>query len=1636
MSKILDVSKIGVANKEYSTGIKKFNLASEVDRYFRGTSKRFFPDEDKKVTRDRINKLLNSKSKRKKLLEDHIKEITPSSFASKVKFDDFKLDVGRLLTYYVVIEPNQDEVKSIIELRKNVDIERRRELQELLLQYRFSDGQVNGLEKVKDLASVSIKEMLTLKSTTFRDVFGGYSAAVDFMASCNPISEKEMRQIRLGSSHISNNYIENKEFKEIVGDDFNTTLIKFRDEYNNYFTSWKHFDSFQKFVTDIILTEKSANISPILADKLGSLSAADKIELIKPPSKEKKRTETLKHKIIEAEILSGIGLEEKRVDFGSRKGTFYEYLSEIIPHQRLNSIYDQPEAFIDDFRIYRKENLVEIKNHLSKILPKFTKADKRATFGKDISFFLVTGAKFDYSGDKLSELIDYREKLNFSKRAEFQEVVSNILSDDGRVDNLDDLYKITKMEDKSNILKMKSRRGNETWNYGSMGEISDLFISIKPQCSDEVRSLRLFLNRISTHRQSPGTRMKAEVSVSTIAKESIITYNKLFDDNSSLAAFFDFVEGKLRTEKFSNKSWAEIQSTLNELNNKTHIRRQQGIVELASEYKVSSYVENIAKSLKLDENFGVVSEYIVAKKTQHPGINIIRKLHQTDKKLIKRIQDLINSPEKLLVKGYISSLKPQDYKNQAGYVRDIANLLTTCSQVDEKSMIQMFESHQKFNQNEKDKFSSTINSYLQSGGEVSNVKSLSDLLLEIGIPEIKKKREEGLEALHHYLDTLLLFSPTTDYEVDEIRETFRLLSRTAEEKDIPLSKVINDYHTFQKHTKISINDLCKTASVWFMNDDREYLQTMIIKYNKLPNLSSIITVGQQINGNKGIETILKASDNKNRFWENLERLIERVKYLEKNSELKIDKNNLLNGLVNEEKLDSKEREGRKKLRNNFGSYLTNNLELIALDESWDISENVSKQLDSGLRTLPWIYMSRFYENNHEKFSVLLKNQVSASQFYSGEEIQQLNGTISASVSKLRNKGFHFQNWMEAIYTPLIKTGHISNIKMEYVLNLVNRNYRENAKSSVKAITGFNEDLNKCFKFIDSIKGESTELFAEFYKNQFGNQKNEEIEGDDNINYSADYITNTDRDFWSKYASFFAGTNCITIEEEGKDFLPPMGNRHLYLPRQVSMFPEIKENKEFCRVLSLLQAGAHKYEFFDKEKLGRTTSIFPEEINQHFAYRIWSVVNYARSNTNIKRKFPGVGKIVEEFSKDLQIIEAGQPNDQLTEVEATLDTFAKRLIFGNSQTTLYSGFVDRNIIPLFNKCNVEGQMSNDDAKRIAMEIYDVIDEQFGIPVQRERKKIEDGNGRKEKHEIEREAINFNYSGHKVRFYEDLTQEQMARVVVNNEEPIPNYNMDGIRVRFEQELIRLKRNFELIKPERVSVERRTYEGELDEDAAFDMWMDKHNGENPEPNIFTNRRIQERDLSLLITINTPNILGKWVDDEYRLFDYLIPAVLLTAEAADILQDQYAIMGYSSRGGQEVLVDVVKDFDEDNKVKRDYNLGLLSPLNQSRTGTAYRHFAEVFGTESAKTKIHLDIVGKLASDTDYSGERAINDTIAGARRMRANGIKTFAIVADPNADEATLNKIYGAGHFRIIKDPTKAVNVLLDLYKTVTLV
>ena len=27
MSKILDVSKIGVANKEYSTGIKKFNLA-------------------------------------------------------------------------------------------------------------------------------------------------------------------------------------------------------------------------------------------------------------------------------------------------------------------------------------------------------------------------------------------------------------------------------------------------------------------------------------------------------------------------------------------------------------------------------------------------------------------------------------------------------------------------------------------------------------------------------------------------------------------------------------------------------------------------------------------------------------------------------------------------------------------------------------------------------------------------------------------------------------------------------------------------------------------------------------------------------------------------------------------------------------------------------------------------------------------------------------------------------------------------------------------------------------------------------------------------------------------------------------------------------------------------------------------------------------------------------------------------------------------------------------------------------------------------------------------------------------------------------------------------------------------------
>ena len=203
----------------------------------------------------------------------------------------------------------------------------------------------------------------------------------------------------------------------------------------------------------------------------------------------------------------------------------------------------------------------------------------------------------------------------------------------------------------------------------------------------------------------------------------------------------------------------------------------------------------------------------------------------------------------------------------------------------------------------------------------------------------------------------------------------------------------------------------------------------------------------------------------------------------------------------------------------------------------------------------------------------------------------------------------------------------------------------------------------------------------------------------------------------------------------------------------------------------------------------------------------------------------------------------------------------------------------------------------------------------------------------------------------------------------------------------------------------------------------------------NVFNNRRIRERDVEVLLTIDQAKGLGKWLDKEKRAVDYVRLVGVYFCEALDAVGDPYAIMGYTSRGAKEGFITSFKDFAQSRDESVDFALGLLSPLYKSRTGVVYKHFAEIFGERSSQRKIHIDLVTNLANDVDYNDQDAIIDTIEGARLERVRGIDLYAVCLDKAVPKEILQAVYGSGHFKKVDHPENLPQAVLQVYKTLAL-
>ena len=298
------------------------------------------------------------------------------------------------------------------------------------------------------------------------------------------------------------------------------------------------------------------------------------------------------------------------------------------------------------------------------------------------------------------------------------------------------------------------------------------------------------------------------------------------------------------------------------------------------------------------------------------------------------------------------------------------------------------------------------------------------------------------------------------------------------------------------------------------------------------------------------------------------------------------------------------------------------------------------------------------------------------------------------------------------------------------------------------------------------------------------------------------------------------------------------------------------------------------------------------------------------------------------------------------------------------------------------------------------------------------------------------------------------------------------VDETRQHHADLLRRVRRQFELLKPEEFRRVRRLIEGEeLDLDRVVETHVDRRAGRPPDGAVYMSRRRQHRDVAAAFLLDMsastdaeapvdepepaagrepePEYVGvfddfDWPDNPQRLppgrrvIDIEKESLVLMADALETLGDDYAIYGFSGFGRKEVEFFVAKEFDDDLDREAEDRIAAMEPKRSTRMGPAIRHAAVKLAEREAKVKVLLILSDGYPQDFDYGSDRAsrvygIRDTMVALRETERIGISTFCITVDP-AGHDYLREMCPERRYLVIDEIAALPSQLPKVYRGLT--
>ncbi len=248
-------------------------------------------------------------------------------------------------------------------------------------------------------------------------------------------------------------------------------------------------------------------------------------------------------------------------------------------------------------------------------------------------------------------------------------------------------------------------------------------------------------------------------------------------------------------------------------------------------------------------------------------------------------------------------------------------------------------------------------------------------------------------------------------------------------------------------------------------------------------------------------------------------------------------------------------------------------------------------------------------------------------------------------------------------------------------------------------------------------------------------------------------------------------------------------------------------------------------------------------------------------------------------------------------------------------------------------------------------------------------------------------------------------------------------------------KIRRHFEMLRPERHWVSRQSEGTELDLVNYITFLADrKHGCVNSDTPVYRELRSQNRDLACLLLADLSLSTDAYVNDDARVIDVIRDSLYLFSEALSATGDRFALHGFSSRNRNHVRFHNIKTFGDSYNNAARGRINAIKPGYYTRMGAAIRHAGNLLDKEPSTQKLLLILTDGKPNDLDkYEGRYGIEDTRHAIIEAEQKGLQPFCVTIDEQAEDY-LPYLFGQRSYVLIRNAEELPKKLPLLYLRLT--